>query len=113
MRFRLLIVLTIACAGSLAGQSASALRVGMSQPSPVRRPLAAAAAVKDSLPKTRWLEGTVIGGVLGLVGGLQLQHQTCNSDSPCSSSADKLWFVIPTMVFAVIGGLIGSAIHKH
>lgn len=82
----------------------------MSQVSTPRIPLASNAAARDSLPRTYWLEGTIIGGVLGMVGGLQLQHAHCEGN--CTSFSDRTWFLIPTLVLAVIAGWIGSTLHK-
>lgn len=93
-------------------QRMSTLRAGLTQPAGLdsrRR-----TTIHVSQPRTYWLEGTVVGGLLGLIGGLQLQHQMCNdTDNPVCSGSDKFIFVIPTMVLGVVGGLIGSSIRKR
>ncbi|HEY3933058.1 MAG TPA: hypothetical protein VGL65_00420 [Gemmatimonadales bacterium] len=58
-----------------------------------------------------WLAGMIVGGVLGLIAGLQWQHGQCQDG--CDDTTSKEIWVIPTMVFAVVGGMIGSGIHKN
>lgn len=64
--------------------------------------------------KSYWLIGFVVGSVIGLVGGLQLQDEICHDrDAGRCTGADHLWFLVPTAAFAAIGAMIGSAIHRH
>ncbi len=70
----------------------------------------------DSLVHRRsyWLTGMVVGAVVGLVSGLQLQHQLCGDPgaNPCTGT-DHLVFVIPMTLLGFVGGLIGSSIHRQ
>ncbi|HEY4101760.1 MAG TPA: hypothetical protein VGM20_12880 [Gemmatimonadales bacterium] len=68
---------------------------------------------RDSLPQTEWKTGMLAGGLAGAGIGLlaaAAHHNFCDR-ADCGS--DFQFFVIPTMVFALIGGLIGSGIHKQ
>ena len=112
MRYTHVLCLCALTAAPVSAQSAHGLRVGLSQPVAVQvssRPTVSGAGAQ---PRSYWLEGTIVGGALGLLGGLQLQHELCAGSGNCTSSADHVWFAIPTLALAVIGGLIGSAIHK-
>jgi hypothetical protein len=92
-------------------QSLTGAQIGLSQVSTPRGPLASNAAAGDSLPRTYRLAGTIIGGVLGIVGGLQVQNEAC--EGLCNSFSDRIWFLIPTLVLSVIGGWIGSTLNKE
>jgi hypothetical protein len=109
-RYLLLLLFLTIPSLPLVAQSSAGARIGLSQVSTPRTPLVGNAAVRDSLPRTYWLEGTIIGGVLGIVGGLQVQSEAC--EGHCNSFSDRIWFLIPTLVLSVIGGWIGSSLHK-
>jgi hypothetical protein len=68
---------------------------------------------RDSLPQTEWKTGMLAGGLAGAGIGLlaaAAHHNFCDR-AECGS--DFQFFMIPTVVFALIGGLIGSGIHKQ
>ena len=111
-----LCVATLSGARPVLAQSAASLTIGLRTPYRVA-PRPAPIRVDSVRSHSEWLPGFVIGGAIGLISGLQLQHQLNNdSDSPSSASrpfADHILFLGPTLVLAVIGGLIGSSIHTQ
>jgi hypothetical protein len=67
----------------------------------------------DSIPRTHWLTGALIGLGLGLIVGNGVQHwsrEICES-SDCGSGSPML-YIAPMMIFGTIGGMIGSGSHK-
>jgi hypothetical protein len=112
MKYTVILSSLMLLASPLAAQSVAGSRVGLSQRSTPDAAFPPNRTMRMEVQRSYWLEGSVIGGVLGLVGGLQPQHSLCNFDGPCSGF-DHFFFLIPTLVLSVVGGLIGSAIHKR
>ena len=110
MRRLIAVTLVLTVVGSAHGQTLSGLHVGLSRPNKVMVMSQTTGNQRVEERRSYWLEGTILGGALGLVGGLQLQHQICGQNE-CTSS-DHFWFVTSALVLTVLGGLIGSAIHK-
>jgi hypothetical protein len=113
MRIRLALVLSIVAAFPATAQSLNQARVGLSNPVrtsglaiPVRM------AVRSGTDRSYWLEGTIVGAVIGLAGGFAIRNAGCGEIAGgCSSSSTVLAFA-PAVALAVLGGLLGSTIHK-
>lgn len=113
MRWTGCLLLGLLASTPLAAQTRPAARSGLSQPAAAPLPKPAVLPVKlDSVPRSEWKKGMIIGGAIGLVGGLWLQHGFSElGDSP-DDRGPHFWFLMPTIVFALIGGLIGSMFHR-
>ena len=112
MRYLLAVILLVAPSQTIEAQLVANSRVGLSQPTSDQRRLPNDTAAIHSLPRTYWLPGSIVGGLIGLDIGLGVQDALC-AESHCDSLSDRIWFLIPTLVFGVVGGLIGSAIHRR
>ena len=66
----------------------------------------------DSIPQTHWATGAVVGMALGLIvaNGLRNLHRALCESSSCGSTSPMV-YIAPTMVFGIIGGMIGSSSH--
>lgn len=69
--------------------------------------------IRDSLPRTHWALGAGIGVGIGVLGGIGLQgvNNSLCEGSGCRSM-NPLMFMLPIMIFGIVGGLIGSAFPK-
>jgi hypothetical protein len=110
MRAFALLLAVVCITSALPGQSLAGRNVGLSQLGRSHDPPNRSTTVLVDAPRTYWLEGTIVGAVVGLVGGLQLQHGICTSVD-CSGT-DHFVFAVPMLLLAIIGGLIGTGIHK-
>lgn len=63
--------------------------------------------------RSYWLPGLIVGAALGLDFGISLHNSLCESDChhPFAETAAEI--AGSTLVFAVLGALLGSAIHRH
>ncbi|MGH7582117.1 MAG: hypothetical protein ACREL5_02695 [Gemmatimonadales bacterium] len=92
-------------AGAAGGQSNVALRAGLAERVPVATHWPLRIVADSGAHKTYWLAGFIAGGAVGLVGGLQLQHEiNAGSDSRDPSFGAQIWFLVPTVLLALVGG---------
>ncbi|HEY4100977.1 MAG TPA: hypothetical protein VGM20_08890 [Gemmatimonadales bacterium] len=108
-------VLAIAALVTLAApvQSQGPTRLGLSARA---APIATASRqpFHDNVGQTEWKKGAIIGGVIGVALGLvfaQAHHSLCDESHNCSDH-DIVVFFGTTAICALLGGFIGSGIHK-
>ena len=106
-----LVALLLMVASSGSAQAVTGPRLGLSQSA---APVVSSFA-SDSVPATHWKEGMLIGGgiavALGLLAALALNGNCAFGDTGhCGLSIVGL--AGAAAIFALIGGLIGSSIHK-
>ena len=100
-------------AAPASAQRALGPRLGLSQPAvrgerPFEQPFA-----RDSVLPSQWKKGMIIGGVVGAAVGVAVNSfEKSMSDDPYRRFSYAALF-LSMFIFAVVGGLIGSGIHKN
>jgi hypothetical protein len=106
----ILLITTAAVPVSLSAQRVNGLRVGLSNRS--SKESVTPVVVRRDVAPTHWKEGMIVGGVIGLaVGAAANSFEKALSDDAFRPYSYSTLF-ISMGLFAVIGGLIGSASHK-
>lgn len=107
------ILLTIATLTLLAHPAAAqgpSNRAGLTQPAHFRAGRWESSFEHDSVPPNEWKKGALIGGGIGAGLGLLLYAFAKSIDDSNRSQVPLL--IGPILIFALVGGMIGSGSHR-